>query len=359
LVLTVIAAVGLTTALVGAFMAMVQTDLKRVLAYSTISHLGFMMLALGAGAMGAAMFHLFAHAFAKAALFLGAGAITHGTHLTDIRKMGGLRRKMPLTALAFSVAAVSLAGIPPLAGFFSKDEILAAAFARGSEAPFWYLVWVMGVAAAALTAFYMTRLMLYTFYGTNRTGEEERTHLKESPRVMTVPLVVLAVLTVLGGALNLPHVGTLQRWLEPVTSPAASYSLELPLSVGWELALMFFAVVIAALGIWFALTRLHPERLVAADQAPAESGFAKLLLEKYRVDELYDAVIVRPVVWLSRVVLWKGVDAGAIDGAGVNGSAAVARGLGWLGSRLQTGQVNSYVLFFVLGALAVLGAMAR
>ena len=218
---------------------------------------------------------------------------------------------------------------------------------------------MLGVAAALLTAFYMTRLMLYTFYGPNRSGAAEQPHLKESPAVMTVPLIVLAVLTVLGGALNLPHVGTLHHWLEPVTAAATAYAFAVPLSVGVEVGLMVLAVIVAVVGIRLAMTRLHPEQLVPATQSPAEHGFAKLLLEKYRVDELYDAVIVRPVVWVSRVVLWKGVDAGAIDGAGVNGSAVVARALGWVGSRLQTGQVGAYVLFFVLGALAVLGALTR
>jgi NADH-quinone oxidoreductase subunit L len=366
----VVGGVGALTALFAATIGLKQWDIKKVLAYSTVSQLGYMFVGVGVGAYAAGIFHLITHAFFKALLFLGSGSVIHAMHRAyqhthrhadpqDMRNMGGLRHALPITFKTMGIATLAIVGIPPLAGFFSKDEILASAFARGSEDPFWYLVWVMGVAAAALTAFYMTRLMLYTFYGPNRTGEAEQPHLKESPKVMTVPLVVLAALTVLGGAVNLPHVGSLHHWLEPVTSRAAQFLGEALPSLGLELALMFFAVVIAALGIWFALTRLHPERLVAAEQAPAESGFGKLLLEKYRVDELYDAVIVRPVVWLSRVVLWKGVDAGAIDGAGVNGSAAVARALGWLGSRLQTGQVSSYVLFFVLGALAVLGAMAR
>jgi NADH-quinone oxidoreductase subunit L len=257
------------------------------------------------------------------------------------------------------VATLAIAGIPPLAGFFSKDEILLSAFTRGETNPFYYLVWAFGTIGALLTAFYMTRLMLYTFHGPNRTGDLARPHLHESPAVMTGPLVALAVLTVLGGALNLPHVATLHHWLEPVTRRASEIAGALEASTGLEVGLMALAVAVAATGIWLATRLLKPAELLPADQAPAETGFAKLLLEKYRVDEMYDAVIIRPLMWMSRVVLWKGLDAGVIDSAGVNGSAALARGLGWLGSRLQTGQLGTYVVVFVLGALAVLGALMK
>jgi NADH-quinone oxidoreductase subunit L len=366
----VVGGVGALTALFAASIGLKQWDIKKVLAYSTVSQLGYMFVGVGAGAYAAGIFHLVTHAFFKALLFLGSGSIIHAMHhayhhthnpadAQDMRNMGGLRAYLPTTFRTMGIATLAIAGIPPLAGFFSKDEILASAFGRGADDPFWYLVWALGAAAALLTAFYMTRLMLYTFYGPNRTGAAEQPHLAESPKVMTVPLVVLAVLTVLGGAINLPHVGTLHRWLEPVTAPAVAYTLGTPVSLGVELGLMLLAIAIAVVGIRLAMTRLHPEQLVPAAQSPAERGFAKLLLEKYRVDELYDAVIVRPLVFFSRVVLWKGVDAGAIDGAGVNGSAFVARALGWVGSRLQTGQVSAYVLCFVLGALAVLGALTR
>jgi len=314
------------------------------------------------------MFHLVTHAFFKALLFLGSGSVIHAMHAAyhhthshadaqDMRNMGGLRAHLPVTATVMWVATLAIAGIPPFAGFFSKDEILLSAFARGAEDPFYYAVWALGVGGALLTAFYMTRLMLYTFHGPNRTGDLERPHLHESPRVMTAPLVALAVLTVLGGALNLPQVGSLHRWLEPVTRAAAAIAPAGEASTGLEFGLMGLAVVIAAGGILLATRLLDPAKLLPADRAPAEQGFAKLLLEKYHVDELYDAVVVRPVLWLSRVVLWKVVDAGAIDGAGVNGSAALARGLGWVGSRFQTGQVGTYVVVFVLGVLAVFGTL--
>mgnify|MGYP001593434499 FL=1 len=366
----VVAGVGALTVLFAATIGLKQWDIKKVLAYSTVSQLGYMFIGVGVGAYAAGMFHLVTHAFFKALLFLGSGSVIHAMHhayhhshrhadAQDMRNMGGLGVFMPVTSKVMWVATLAIAGIPPLAGFFSKDEILLAAFTRGGENPFYYAVWLLGAVGALLTAFYMTRLMLYTFHGPNRTGDLERPHLHESPTVMTAPLVALAVLTVLGGAINLPHVGTLHLWLEPLTRRASEIAGATEATTGLEYGLMGLAVVIAVAGIVLATRLLRPAELLPADRAPAERGFAKLLLEKYRVDELYDAVIVHPLVWLSRVVLWKGVDAGLIDTAGVNGSAAVARGLGWIGSRLQTGQVGTYVVVFVIGALAVLGALMR
>jgi NADH-quinone oxidoreductase subunit L len=370
----VVAGIGALTALFAATIGLKQWDIKKVLAYSTVSQLGYMFVGVGVGAYAAGMFHLVTHSFFKALLFLGSGSVIHAMHAAyhhthqdadaqDMRNMGGLAQYLPTTFRAMWVAWLAIAGIPPLAGFFSKDEILASAFARGADDPFYYVVWGFGAVAALLTAFYMTRLMLYTFHGPNRTGEQEQHHLRESPAVMTVPLIVLAGLTVLGGVINLPDflpwAGRLQHWLEPVTEKATNFAGPVELARATELTLIGLAVVIAVGGIWLAYTRLHPEQLVPADRAVPERGFAKLLAEKYRVDELYDAAIVRPLVWLSRTVLWKGVDAGAIDGAAVNGSAVVARTLGWVGSRLQTGQVGTYLIFFVIGALVLLGALIR
>jgi NADH-quinone oxidoreductase subunit L len=364
----VVAGVGALTALFAATIGLKQWDIKKVLAYSTVSQLGYMFIGVGVGAYAAGMFHLVTHAFFKALLFLGSGSVIHAMHAAyhhthssadpqDMRNMGGLAAYLPVTTWVMWVATLAIAGLPPLAGFFSKDEILLSAFVRGETNPFYYVVWAFGAIGALLTAFYMTRLMLYTFHGPNRTGDGAQPHLHESPAVMTAPLVVLAVLTLLGGALNLPHIATLHRWLEPITRRASQLTGTLEASTGLEVGLMVLAVAIAGTGIVLAVRLLKPAALLPADQAPAETGFAKLLLEKYRVDELYDAVLVRPLMWMSRVVLWKGLDSGAIDGAGVNGSAALARGLGWLGSRLQTGQLGTYVVVFVLGALAVLGAL--
>jgi NADH-quinone oxidoreductase subunit L len=366
----VVAGVGALTALFAATIGLKQWDIKKVLAYSTVSQLGYMFVGVGVGAYAAGIFHLVTHAFFKALLFLGAGSVIHVLHgayhasgrhadAQDMRNMGGLAAYMPWTTRAMWVATLAIAGIPPFSGFFSKDEILGAAFARGGSQPFYLVVWAFGLAAAFLTAVYMARLMLYTFHGPNRTGDVERTHLAEAPRVMTWPVVTLGALALVGGVLNLPHVSSLHRWLEPVTERSAALLPALAPSTGVEVTLMVVAALVGLGGLWAAFRVLKPEALLPPERAPRETGFAKLLLEKYRVDEFYRAAIVRPVMWLARVVLWKGIDQGAIDTAGVNGTAAVARGLGWLGSRLQTGQVGTYVIYFVLGVIAVLEAILR
>jgi NADH-quinone oxidoreductase subunit L len=370
----VVAGIGALTALFAATIALKQWDIKRVLAYSTVSQLGYMFVGVGTGAYAAGMFHLVTHAFFKALLFLGSGSVIHAIHQAyhaththedaqDMRNMGGLARYMPWTAALMWIATLAIAGIPPFAGFFSKDEILGAAFAEAAVRPLWYVFWGMGLAAALLTAFYMTRLMLYTFHGPNRTGDREREHLHEAPPVMTGPLVVLGVLTVLGGALNLPELfggnALLERWLEPVTSAAHRLRPAVEVAHATEWALVVGAVLVAALGIVGAFRLLKPEALVPARLAPPEMGLARLLWKKWYVDELYDAIVVRPVMWLSREVLWKIVDVRIVDGLLVNGTAAASRAIGWLGSRLQTGEVGVYVVVFVLGVLAVVGAAVR
>jgi NADH-quinone oxidoreductase subunit L len=365
----VVAGVGALTALFAATIALKQWDIKRVLAYSTISQLGYMFVGVGTGAMAAGIFHLVTHAFFKALLFLGSGSVIyamhhayHATHshedAQDMRNMGGLRRHLPWTAGLMWIATLAIAGVPPLSGFFSKDEILAAAFARGTVQPAWYLFWGLGLAAALLTAFYMTRLMLYTFHGPNRTGAEAQTHLHEAPWLMTGPLVVLGALSAAGGLLNVPELwrgsARLHHWLEPVTRTGAALLPEAQLSHATEWTLVAIAVAVAVTGIVGAWRLLKPEALVPARAAPAERGVAKLLRNKWYVDELYDFFIVQPLVWVSREVLWKGVDQRIVDGAGVNGAARGARALGWVGSRLQTGQVGLYVTLFVVGVLAIL-----
>src|SRR6266542_502381 len=245
----VVAGVGALTALFAATIGLRQYDIKKVLAYSTVSQLGYMFLGVGTGAYAAGIFHLATHAFFKALLFLGPGSVIHAIHHAyhathghddpqDMRNMGGLRRHLPWTWALMWIATLAIAGIPPFAGFFSKDEILGAAFAEAGVRPLWYAFWAMGLTAALLTAFYMTRLMLYTFHGPNRTGEGEREHLHEAPPVMTGPLVVLGVLTVLGGALNIPSLfgggARLEHWLEPVTAAAAQLRPVLEAEAGTE-----------------------------------------------------------------------------------------------------------------------------
>jgi NADH-quinone oxidoreductase subunit L len=365
----VVAGVGALTALFAATIALKQWDIKRVLAYSTISQLGYMFLGVGTGAMAAGIFHLATHAFFKALLFLGSGSVIHAMHhayhatrshedAQDMRNMGGLRRTLPWTAALMWIATLAIAGIPPFSGFFSKDEILGAAFARGTVQPGWYLFWAFGLVAALLTAFYMTRLMLYTFHGPNRTGPQEEVHLHEAPWVMTGPLVVLGALSLAGGLLNLPELvgghAWLEHWLEPVTQAGAALMPAPVLSHGTEWTLIAIAVATGLAGIIGALRLLDLTALVPARAAPAETGFGKILWKKWYVDELYDAVIVQPILWVSRKVLWRVVDVGVVDGAGVNGAAGLSRILGWLASRLQTGELGFYAVVFVLGVVAVL-----
>jgi NADH-quinone oxidoreductase subunit L len=371
---TVVAGIGAVTALFAATIGLRQYDIKKVLAYSTISQLGYMFLGVGTGVYVTGIFHLVTHAFFKALLFLGSGSVIHAMHhayhathahddAQDMRNMGGLRRYMPWTFWLMAIATLAIAGIPPFSGFFSKDEILAMAFARGADQPVFYLFYGLGVLAALLTAFYMARLMAMTFLGENRTGEQERTHLHEAPWIMTGPLVVLGVLSAIGGALNLPEVfgghQALEHWLEPVTAPSAAFvRFEAPHGAT-EYYLIGAAVLIGIVGLVAGWRATLARPVPTARTASPDRGLALVLNRKYYIDELYDAIVVRPVVWLSRAVLWRGVDQGVVDGAAVNGMARLSQGLGWLGSRLQTGQVGVYVVLFLVGALWVLGAVIR
>ncbi len=371
---TVVAGIGALTALFAATIALRQYDIKKVLAYSTVSQLGYMFIGVGTGAYASGVFHLVTHAFFKALLFLGAGSVIHAMHhayhathshadAQDMRNMGGLKEHMPATFWLMLIATLAIAGVPPLSGFFSKDEILAAAFARGGDRPIYYLYYAMGVVAALLTAFYMARLVTMTFLGDNRTGEQERHHLHDAPIIMTGPLIVLGVLSAVGGLINLPPLvgggAALEHWLEPVTAPSHQFfGLEMPHGQT-EYFLVGGAVLVGILGLYAGYRLTLGRRTLPAGEAPAETGFARVLNRKYYVDEIYDAIVVRPIVWLSRTVLWRVVDQGVVDGAAVNGTARLSRGLGWLGSRLQTGQVGVYVVLFLVGALWILHAMVR
>jgi NADH-quinone oxidoreductase subunit L len=371
---TVVAGIGALTALFAATIGLRQYDIKKVLAYSTVSQLGYMFLGVGTGAYVSGIFHLATHAFFKGLLFLGAGSVIHAMHgayhathshedAQDMRNMGGLRRYMPWTFALMLIATLAISGIPPFSGFFSKDEILAAAFARGGDTPIYYVFYGMGVIAALLTAFYMARLMAMTFFGDNRTGDAERSHLHEAPWIMTGPLLVLGVLSLIGGALNLPHLvgghAGLERWLEPVMEPAMRLGHLVMPEGSTEYLLVGAAVAIGALGLYlgFRATLGRPPR--PAKDSPPDTGLALVLNRKYYVDELYDALVVRPVAWLSRVVLWKGVDQRVVDGAAVNGVAWASRLAGGGLRLLQTGQVGIYVVLFLVGALWILRAVMR
>lgn len=368
----VVALTGAVTAFFAASIALKQHDIKKVLAYSTVSQLGYMFLAVGTGAWTAGIFHLVTHAFFKALLFLGAGSVIHAMHealhhahrhddAQDMRNMGGLRRAMPWTFALMAIATLAIAGIPPLAGFFSKDEILALAFVRGEGNTVYLLAWGLGLAAALMTAYYMARLLAMTFLGNFRGGSDVEPHLHEAPVVMTAPLAVLGVLTVIGGAINLPaFVGGhhwLEHWLHPVLEPADALMTALTPPHGTtELLLVAGAIAIAVTGLAFGFVRTLRREIPLPAAAPPERGIGRLLEAKYYVDEFYQRVVVAPVMWVSRTVLWKGLDQLIVDRLAVGGTARVAQGLGWLGSRLQNGQVALYVTLFVLGAVLVLRA---
>jgi NADH-quinone oxidoreductase subunit L len=377
----VVAGVGALTALFAATIGLRQYDIKKVLAYSTVSQLGYMFLGVGTGAISTGIFHLVTHSFFKALLFLGSGSVIHAMHhayhashshedAQDMRNMGGLAKYLPWTAGLMIVATLAIAGIPPFSGFFSKDEILAVAFGRGEHQPVFRLFWAMGAVAAFLTAYYMARLVAMTFFGPNRTGDAERPHLHEAPWIMTGPLLALGVLSFAGGLLNLPESLSryftplrLEHWLRPVTAAGAKVAVGLGTAAAapegsTETTLLVLAVLIGVIGLALGWTTTLKARTVAARQAAPEQGLWAVLYNKYYVDELYDRYIVRPLVAFSRKVLWKSVDQGLIDGAGVNGAANLSRALGWLGSRLQSGQVGIYVVLFLVGALYVLGMVA-
>ncbi|MDQ6887785.1 MAG: NADH-quinone oxidoreductase subunit L [Gemmatimonadota bacterium] len=386
-----VALVGAVTALFAATIGLKQWDIKKVLAYSTVSQLGYMFVGVGSGAYAAGIFHLLTHAFFKALLFLGSGSVIfamhrayHATHshedAQDMRNMGGMRAFLPWTWLLMWAATLAIAGIPFFAGFFSKDAILGAVFEAAGHSALaearWlgipgstllYAIYAMGLIAAFLTAVYMTRIMLYTFHGPNRTGDAERPHLSEAPWIMTAPLVVLGALSLAGGWFNIPRmlhvlgpVGALDRWLDPVVGGAtlrlAGGRLAEP-AVNTEAGLLGAAVAVGLLGIVFALVRLRPARVALPAQTAEDRGFERVLAHKYFVDEIYDATIVRPTVGVSRDLLWKGIDVGVVDFLLSRVTAGLANGFGRLGSFVQSGQVGTYAWAIVVGMLAVLGAL--
>lgn len=340
----VIAIIGLATALLAATIALRQNDIKKVLAYSTVSQLGYMFLALGVGAYTGAIFHVMTHAFFKALLFLGAGSVIHALHHEqDLRNMGGLRKKMPITHFTFLIACLAIAGIPPFSGFFSKDEILTAALLKN---PVYY---VLGVAGALMTSFYMFRLYAMAFRGEFRGTEAQASHLHESPSAMTIPLIILAVLSVAGGWVGIPEVlmhdaHKLQAFLAPVLEgiggPAdgghhLSHSTELML-MGGVLVLIIGVITFA----WKKYSKYERNEEVES------TGVARFLENKWYVDELYEAVISKPLKSLSAFMNLR-VERQVIDGV-VNGVGKAVQ----YGSRqlrlIQSGQVGSYILIMVI-----------
>jgi len=381
--LTVVATVGALTAIFAATMGLVQNDIKRVLAYSTVSQLGYMFLALGAGAFTAGIFHLMTHAFFKALLFLGSGSVIHAmSGEQDMRKMGALWGKIPITAKTFMVATIAIAGIPPLAGFFSKDAILAAAFETHP------LLWVMGWVTAGMTAFYMFRLVNMTFFGESRVSHEAEHHLHESPPSMTVPLMILAALSVAGGWIGVPAVlgggDRFAQFLEPVIARHAEAAEEAhALSHATEYGLMLASVLVALAGIFLARHLYLKNPAIPETLATKWSGLYRLLYNKYYVDQIYDALFVNRAKDLGNAL--GSFDRGIVDGLGVNGTGWLTRfsstvsmwwdtwivdGLVNLVARfvwvlsipvrmLQGGRVANYALWMVLGVLVFLGYYLR
>ncbi len=334
--LALVAYIGAGTALFAATIALVQTDIKKVLAYSTVSQLGYMFLGLGVGAYGAAVFHLMTHAFFKALLFLGAGSVIHGmSDEQDINKMGGLRHSMPTTYWTFAVGCLAIAGVPLLSGFFSKDLILEEAYAapHGSVG-----LWLLGTLGAGLTAFYMFRLLFVTFWGETRAAPEVADHIHESPSVMTGPLIVLAGLSVIGGYFSVPH------FLDAVFAHH-------PAHVSFVIRYLPTLVGLAGIGLAYVLYVREPGRAERLGQQLA--ALHGLLLNKYYIDEIYQAVFVRPVLNASQW-LWQVWDTQVIDRL-VNGTAQTADASGSALRLWQTGNVQTYALSFLAGAMLILG----
>jgi NADH-quinone oxidoreductase subunit L len=367
--LAVVATIGTGTALLAATIALAQNDIKKVLAYSTVSQLGYMFLAMGVGAYAAGIFHLMTHAFFKACLFLGSGSVIHAMGgEQDMRQMGGLRAKLPVTSTTFIIATLAIAGIPPLAGFFSKDEILWQAYSSplGSKA-----LWAVGLVVAFLTAFYMFRQVFMVFFGECRAHHEVQHHLHESPPAMTWPLRILAVGSVAAGLLWIPHVYTpFEHWLEPVMGHPAAHG-----EVATELSLMVLSVAVAVAGIGLAWM-MYAGRVVRPEVFSEALGGApyRAVYNKYYVDELYQLVFVRGVLALCRAAAW--FDAWIIDGlvnlsaaivrvtasltgtidnwivdGAVNGVADVTQRVGRRVRNLQTGAISAYLYFIVFGVL--------
>ncbi len=336
----VVAWIGVLTAFFAATIALTQNDIKRILAYSTVSQLGFMFLGVGVGAYASGVFHLVTHAFFKGLMFLTAGSVMHAmANELDMRKMGGLKAKMPITHWTFLVGALAIAGFPFLSGFWSKDEILHSAW--GSSP----LIYVIGLVTAFLTAFYMFRLIFVTFYGESRVESEVASHLHESPPVMWVPLAILAIPSALIGLLL--GWGGHESWFHDFTRsvfPETHHEAS-----GNVFLFMAISSVVGLAGIAFAWTRYS--KRVPSDEPT--NALHKLLANKYYVDEVYNALIVQPIKNGSHFLLWRIVDNGIIDGI-VNGVASIIRLIGGTLRRLQTGLVQSYIVSMVLGIVLFL-----
>ena len=347
---SVVAIIGAVTAVFAATMALTQNDIKRVLAYSTISQIGYMFIGCGVGAYAAGMFHLYTHAFFKSLLFLAAGSVMHAlSGELNMQKMGGLRKYLPLTYPTFLIGAIAIAGIPFLSGFFSKDAILTSAYANGQ-----YFVWALGIFGAVLTAFYMFRLIFLTFFGDERLTPKAKEHLHESPPAMTIPLVLLAFFSIVAGYVGLPVVfgkdlNFFGRFLEPVIHSAH----EVHLSLGTEWMLILIAIAVAVTGIFIAWVFYIKNPKIPYNLVARFPRLYKLLFNKYYVDEIINTTFVNSTIKGSEIV-YDHFDLKVIDGI-VNGSAKTTHFFGKVLSYFQTGFIKDYALIFLLGAILLLG----
>jgi NADH-quinone oxidoreductase subunit L len=348
--MNVVAITGGVTALFAATIALVQNDIKRIVAYSTVSQLGYMFLACGVGAFGAGIFHLYTHAFFKALLFLGAGSVMHAMQgELDIQKMGGLKKHMPLTYWTFLIASLSIAGIPGLAGFFSKDEILWVAYASGPVGKF---VWILGAATALLTAFYSFRIVFLAFHGNFRGTHEQEHHLHESPGSMTIPLVILGIGSVAAGWVGIPHALGGHNAIAEFLAPVLGHP-HIDASHAEEYAVMLLSIIIAVVGIVAAYILYIKRTDIPAALREKLSLPYQVLWNKYYIDEIYDFLVVRPTMWVARTIIVGFTDGKIIEGV-VNG---LPRSIGRTSSvlrRIQTGVVHNYAAIMGLGFIAVL-----
>jgi NADH-quinone oxidoreductase subunit L len=342
-----IAIVGIATSLFAAIIGLRQNDIKKVLAYSTVSQLGFIFLALGVGAYTNAMFHLMTHAFFKALLFLAAGSVLHGLHHEqDIRKMGGLKKLMPLTYWTFLIGTLAICGFPLFSGFFSKDEIMADVF---KESP---ILWGLALISAAMTSFYMIRLFLLTFHGEYRGTDEQKHHIHESPLLITLPLIILAILSVVGGLFNLPHFmghgisHGLKNWLQPILG----HPLEMELSISTQA--MLAGATLLALLIAFLYSR---HKYISNKAVPVEdyeqTGMLKLVAHKFYIDEIYDRLFVMPIEWCGDM-FHKIIETKIIDGV-VNGTAKLVDRGSNLFRWIQNGNIEYYLLGMTVGIVFI------
>ena len=367
LTLTIVATIGVATALLAATIGLVQNDIKRVLAYSTVSQLGYMFLAMGVGAYAAGIFHLYTHAFFKALLFLGSGAVIHALGgEQDLRRMGGLRRELPITYWTFLVGAMAIAGVPGLAGFFSKDEVLYRTYAGGHT-----LLWIVGLVTSLLTAIYMFRLVFLAFHG-ERVEEpaaaHHGSHLHDAPPAMAFALIVLALGSIAAGYAGFPRAlggsNRFERFLEPSFTvgpgavPSAGLQADLEeaetATAGLEVGLMAVSTLVAVGGIGLAFFFFLKNTRAADDMANRFAGLHRVLVNKYYVDEIYDAALVQPIRIVSEDGLWKGIDVRVIDGA-VNRVGEMVVGSSEILRRLQTGSVRVSAASLFLGVVLILG----